>query len=180
MTNNNEKWLVLGLGIVFFSVIVGKAIEFEIKKVKLPVKLTSVSSYISPVIRQKVKVVRVVDGDTVEIEGGQKVRYIGMDTPETVDPRKAVQCFGKEASTENQSLVEGKEVELEKDVSETDKYGRLLRYVWLDGTMINEKLVLEGYARLDTVPPDVKYSQKFINAEGMAKANNLGLWQKCQ
>src|SRR3990167_3408922 len=78
-----------------------------------------------------VLVTRVIDGDTIEIEGGQKVRYIGIDTPETVDPRKPVQCFGVEASNKNKELVSGKRDRLEKDVSETDKYGRLLRYIYI-------------------------------------------------
>ncbi|MDP3793405.1 MAG: thermonuclease family protein, partial [Candidatus Uhrbacteria bacterium] len=80
-------------------------------------------------------VVRVVDGDTIDVLiGGEqlRVRYIGIDTPETVDPRRPVGCFGKEASARNRELVEGKTVALEKDVSETDRFGRLLRYVWLD------------------------------------------------
>ena len=67
-------------------------------------------------------VVRVVDGDTIELEGGERLRYIGIDTPETVDPRKEVQCFGKEASAKNKELVEGQAVRLEKDVSETDRF----------------------------------------------------------
>ena len=71
-------------------------------------------------------VTKVIDGDTIEIEGGMRVRYIGIDTPETVDPRKPLQCFGKEATNKNRQLVAGKKVYLEKDVSETDKYGRLL------------------------------------------------------
>lgn len=125
------------------------------------------------------KVVRIIDGDTIELESGQKVRYIGVDTPETVKPRVAVQCFGKEASNRNKELVEGKIVELEKDVSETDKYGRLLRYVWLEGKMINEQLVAEGYARISTFPPDVKYSQLFLAAEKKARLENVGLWKKC-
>ena len=75
------------------------------------------------------KVARVIDGDTIELENGERVRYIGMDTPETVHPSKPVQCFGKAASAENSKLVSGKTVRLEKDVSDTDKYGRLLRYV---------------------------------------------------
>src|SRR4030042_2567140 len=79
-------------------------------------------------------VTRVIDGDTIEIEGGQKVRYIGIDTPEKVDPRPSVQCYGKEAAAKNKELVEGKRVRLEKDVSETDKYGRLLRYVFVGDT----------------------------------------------
>jgi endonuclease YncB( thermonuclease family) len=91
-----------------------------------------------------------VDGDTIEvaIDGQEyKVRYIGIDTPESVDPRRPVECFGKEAADKNQELVEGKIVGLEKDVSETDAFGRLLRYVWLDGRLINARLVSAGYAR---------------------------------
>jgi micrococcal nuclease len=123
-----------------------------------------------------VTVTRVVDGDTIEISTGEKVRYIGMNTPETVDPRRPVQCYGHEASAKNKELVEGQTVLLEKDVSDKDKYGRLLRYVWLGSTMINEVLVQEGYAEVDTVPPDVKYKSRFIAAERHAIAANMGLW----
>jgi len=121
-------------------------------------------------------VTRVIDGDTIEIEGGEKVRYIGIDTPETVDPRKPVQFFGKEAAEKNHHLVEGKRVGLQKDISETDKYGRLLRYVWLGESMINLVLVKEGYARVSTYPPDVKYQALFIDAEREAREKGLGLW----
>jgi micrococcal nuclease len=130
--------------------------------------------------REITKVTRVVDGDTIEIEGGRKLRYIGMDTPETVDPRKTVQCFGREAAQKNKELVEGKTVELEKDVSETDRYGRLLRYVYVDGQMVNEILVKEGYARAATFPPDVKYQEKFTVDQREAQQGNLGLWSACQ
>lgn len=106
-----------------------------------------------------VKVIRVIDGDTVVIEGGRKVRYIGMNTPETVDPRKPIQCFGREASNYNKELVGGKMVRLEKDVSETDRYDRLLRYVYVDNIFVNLKLVEDGYARVSTFPPDVKYQK---------------------
>jgi micrococcal nuclease len=123
-----------------------------------------------------VKVTKVVDGDTIKIETGETVRYIGMNTPETVDPRRPVQCFGHEASAKNKELVEGKQVLLEKDVSNTDKYGRLLRYVYLDGVMVNEKLVAEGYAQVDTYPPDVKYKDRFVAAQQEAKNNKKGLW----
>src|SRR3989344_572525 len=98
---------------------------------------------------ESVKVVRVVDGDTIEIEGGQIILYIGIDTPETVHPQKTVECFGREASRKNKELVEGKFVQLEKDVSEVDKYGRLLRYVYVDPStssgqaiFVNELLVM--------------------------------------
>lgn len=124
---------------------------------------------------------RVVDGDTIELADGKKVRYIGMDTPETVDPRKTVQCFGKEAKKYNKDLVEGKTVRLEKDVSETDRYHRLLRYVYLeDGTMVNEKLVADGYARVYTYPPDVHFSSLFLKAEQTARQAKIGLWAACQ
>ena len=125
------------------------------------------------------RVIRVVDGDTIEIEGGQKVRYIGINTPESVDPRRSVQCFGKEASEENKRLVDGKMVRLESDISETDKYGRLLRYVYVDNMFINETLVRKGFAQVSTYPPDVKYASLFAEAEQEAKNTSLGLWASC-
>lgn len=124
-------------------------------------------------------VTRVIDGDTIEIEGGQRVRYIGIDTPETVDPRKAVQCFGQEASSKNKELIAGKQVKLEKDVSETDRYGRLLRYVWVGDIFVNDFLVRQGYAHASSYPPDVKYQQQFTQAQQEAINNNKGLWSSC-
>lgn len=127
-----------------------------------------------------VKVTRVIDGDTIEIEGGERVRYIGIDTPETVDPRKPVQCFGVEASRKNKELVEGKEVRLEKDITDTDKYGRLLRYVWIGDTLINLELVKQGFAQSYSYPPDVKYQDDFVKAEREARDAKRGLWDACQ
>jgi micrococcal nuclease len=132
----------------------------------------------TPQILDLVKVSRVIDGDTVELEGGRRLRYIGMDTAE-LNQTGAAACFAKEAYEKNRELVEGKIVSLEKDVSETDKYGRLLRYVYLDGVMINEKLVKDGFAKVATFPPDVKYMDRFRAAEKFARENNLGLWSKC-
>ena len=135
------------------------------------------------------KVIRVIDGDTIEIsaiggpasggEGGQRVRYIGIDTPETVDPRETVQCFGQEAASKNKELVEGKNVTLEKDVSETDKYGRLLRYVYIEGVMVNDLLVRQGYATSSSYPPDIKYQNQLLQAQQEAEQNKLGLWSAC-
>lgn len=124
-------------------------------------------------------VVDVIDGDTIKIEGGEIVRYIGMNTPETVDPRRPVECFGKEASVKNEELVQGKVVELEKDISERDVYGRLLRYIWVGDTLINEQLVREGYARVSTYPPDVKYEDVLLESERFARGNEKGLWSSC-
>jgi len=129
--------------------------------------------------RQGAKVIRVIDGDTVEIEGGQKVRYIGIDTPETVHPDKAVQCFGREATDKNRKLVEGKTVELEQDISETDKYGRLLRYVYIDDLFVNDYLIRQGFAHASSYPPDIKYQDQFRQAEQEARQNNRGLWSQC-
>lgn len=123
------------------------------------------------------KVVRVIDGDTFEIEGGQTIRLITTDTPETVHPSKPVECMGKEASAKTKELIEGKTVRLEKDVSETDRYGRLLRYVYLeDGRMLNEVLIQEGFANAVSYPPDVKYLDRLRAAEASAKSSKWGLW----
>jgi endonuclease YncB( thermonuclease family) len=122
------------------------------------------------------KVTHVVDGDTFTIENGQVVRMIGMDTPETVSPSKPVQCYGREASQKTKELLEGKEVKLEKDVSETDKYNRLLRYVYVDDIFVNEYLVKEGYAKSSSYPPDVRYQDKFKESEKIAREENKGLW----
>lgn len=123
-----------------------------------------------------VTVVSVVDGDTIKIEGGEVVRYIGMNTPETVAPGRPIECYGKEASVKNKELVLGKTVELEKDVSDRDKYGRLLRYIWIGDEMVNETLVREGYAQVSTYPPDVKHQPQFVEAQRLAKEEARGLW----
>lgn len=126
-----------------------------------------------------VKVTRVIDGDTIQIDTGRKVRLIGIDTPEAVDPRQPAQCFGKEASLKTTELLQGNFVLLEKDVSEVDRYGRLLRYVYKDGVFINQLLVSEGYAHASSYPPDIKYQDVLRLAEQDARANNRGLWGAC-
>jgi micrococcal nuclease len=128
-------------------------------------------------------VVRIIDGDTIQVEiDGQleRVRYIGVDTPETVHPSKPVQCFGKEASARNQALVAGRQVRLERDVSDRDRYGRLLRYVHADGVFVNLELVRDGYAQASTHPPDVKHSEAFLAAQREARTAGRGLWTSCE
>ena len=125
------------------------------------------------------RVTRVIDGDTIEVDmDGRlyKVRYIGIDTPETVHPTRGVEPYGKEASERNRQLVEGKTVYLEKDVSETDRYKRLLRYVYVDDVMVNAVLVQEGYAQVATYPPDVKYVDEFLELQREAREEGRGLW----
>lgn len=123
---------------------------------------------------------RVVDGDTIELNDGRKVRYIGVDTPELHHPTKGVQCFGKEAMEKNKELVEGKEIKMKKDVSETDRYKRLLRYIWVGDIFVNEYLAREGYAFQATFPPDVKYVDLFRKAAEEARLKNKGLWSSCK
>lgn len=137
---------------------------------------------------EKATVVRVVDGDTIVINRGngkEKVRLILVNTPETKHPRKGVEYYGKEASNFTKSQLKGRTVYLEKDVSERDRYKRLLRYVWLDipanqnelGTKcFNAILLREGYAHLSTFPPDVKYVHEFRKFEAEARNKGAGLW----
>jgi len=124
-------------------------------------------------------VTRVIDGDTIHVNIGgwiYKVRYIGIDTPETKHPQKPVEWMGKEAAAKNEELVGGKVVGLEKDVSQSDKYGRLLRYVWIGDLMVNAELVRLGFAYVSTYPPDVKYQKRFLKLQREARENGRGLW----
>lgn len=139
------------------------------------------------------KVIRVVDGDTVQVDlNGQKekIRMILVDTPETVHPSKPVEFYGKEASNYTKKILKvGKEIYLTKDVTDRDKYNRILRYIWLeppisesDEEIINKCynaiLLKEGYAKLYTYPPDIKYVDLFKKLEKEARENSMGLWSK--
>ena len=129
-----------------------------------------------------VSVVRVVDGDTIVVGTGgteEKVRLIGIDTPETVDPRKPVQCFGKEASDEAKRLMTGGQVKLVSDTTQSDRdtYGRLLRYVYLqDGTFVNKKMIEEGFAYEYTYHVPYQFQTEFKSAQALAQKEKRGLW----
>jgi micrococcal nuclease len=116
------------------------------------------------------RVAFVVDGDTVELADGRRVRYIGINTPETGQP------YAADAKAFNQSLVAGQEVWLETDVQASDQYGRLLAYVWVDDTFVNLELARQGYAVAYTVPPNVRYADVFVRAEREAREAGRGLW----
>jgi micrococcal nuclease len=122
---------------------------------------------------------KVIDGDTIQLASGETIRYIGIDTPETVKPNTPVQCFGKEASAKNSELVEGKYVRLDKDVSDKDRYGRLLRYVYVEDIFVNDYLVREGFASAASFPPDIKFQDQFRSAEAEARQQLKGLWSSC-
>ena len=121
------------------------------------------------------RVIQVIDGDTIIIEGGYRVRYIGIDAPE-VHPR--LEAYGIEAWQANRDMVEGKKVRLETDVSETDKYGRLLRYVWVDDVLVEAELVRQGLAQAKAYPPDTKYQDYLERMETEAKLAGRGMWAK--
>jgi micrococcal nuclease len=147
----------------------------------LPTSVPLVAAPTGPI--ESALVLRVVDGDTIVVDRGQgpeRVRYIGMDTPETVHPDRPVEWMGREASAANRAMVEGREVVLERDVSETDRFGRLLRYVWVrDGDvwqLVNLALVAAGFAQVVTYPPDVKYVDAYLAAQTAARDEGRGLW----
>ena len=124
-------------------------------------------------------VVRIVDGDTIHVRVGdrvEKVRYIGVNTPELHHPRKGEEPGGREAAAVNRDLVDGKRVALELDVRTRDRYGRLLAYVWIQEKMVNAELVRLGYAQVMTVPPNVRYQRLFLELQREARAANRGLW----
>lgn len=143
---------------------------------------------------EEAKVLRVVDGDTIEIDRGkrkEKVRFVLVNTPETVHPKKGAEFYGKEASNFTKSQLTGKTVYLQKDTSDTDRYGRLLRYIWIErpssdnpsneeikSKCFNAILLAGGYANVSTFPPDVKYVDLFRKIERQARDGNVGLWNQ--
>jgi len=129
-------------------------------------------------------VTRVVDGDTIHVAVGgadETVRYIGIDTPESVKPGTPVQCFAEAASAANRRLVDGRRVVLTFDAERRDRYGRLLAYVRRadDGAFVNEQLVRDGYARTLTIPPNVRYAARFSGLAADAREHARGLWHAC-
>lgn len=136
-------------------------------------------------------VVRAVDGDTLQLASGERLRLIGIDTPEMHESDKlyrdsqrsrqdiqAIKDLGRRAYEFTKKLVEGKRVSLEFDAEKYDRYGRLLAYVYLkDGTFVNAKIIEEGYASLMTIPPNVKYAETFLNLYQEARRSRRGLWK---
>jgi len=130
---------------------------------------------------QEKTVVEVIDGDTIDVfleDQVQRVRLIGVNTPETVDRRRGVQCYGPEASKFLKELLTGKIVNLEEDPTQysKDNYGRLLRYVYLNEENINQKLIKEGYGFEYTYKKPYKYQSEFREAQRDARDNYKGLW----
>jgi micrococcal nuclease len=135
-------------------------------------------------LSQYLPVTKVVDGDTFWIDDGSekglKIRLIGVDAPESKNVfKKVIGYFGKESTQYLETLIAGKKVRLEYDVDRLDQYGRTLAYVYLlNGTFVNAELVKHGYAMVMTVPPNVKYAEKFVKLERRARKRNRGLWNE--
>lgn len=130
-------------------------------------------------------VVKVVDGDTIHVLVAgrrEKVRYIGVDTPETKHPTKGVQCYGRAASAFNERLVAGERVRLVRDVEARDRYGRLLAYVYRarDGLFVNAELARLGYAQPLAIAPDVRHAARFAALAREARRSGRGLWSACR
>lgn len=119
---------------------------------------------------EQVLVVRVIDGDTIELQDGRRVRYLGIDTPELGE------YYATEATGKNRELVEGKIIDLQSGKRDQDEYGRLLRYIYVDGVFVNAELVAQGYAKAYIFDPDERYSQVLVQLEQYAKMKNQGLW----
>jgi micrococcal nuclease len=125
------------------------------------------------------KVVAVLDGDTIVTSGGQKVRYAGLNTPESHHPDKLPEYCGQEAFEANRRLVAGKTVRLEFDARRRDKYGRLLAYVYVDGLLVNAELIRQGYAQVSTYKENQRYHEEFERLQQSAIASRRGLWGGC-
>ena len=186
---------VLGLSLTFFGFLLGVQRTENFSRTTSPeTTLTetlpketyplAASTIVADQSKQSYEVVKIVDGDTIDVQLNGKVeriRFIGINTPETVDPRKPVECFGIEASNKAKTILTGKNVILENDPAqgERDKYNRLLRYVFLeDGTNFNLLMVQDGYAYEYTYDGPYKYQTKFKQAQKYAEDNKLGLWGK--
>ena len=128
---------------------------------------------------ERARVTRIVDGDTIEVSLGgaiEDVRLLGIDTPESVKPDSPIECFGREASAAAEAFLSGADVTLVRDVEERDRYGRLLRYVYVGEEMANARLVVNGYATAYTYPPNVRHADLFVRLEREAREADRGLW----
>ena len=137
-------------------------------------------SHEATVSSEMTRVTYIVDGDTIEVEGGRRVRYIGLDTPEIAGHGTKEECYGTIAKDENSVLVSGKTVRLVSDVTDKDEYGRLLRYVYAGDAFVNDILVRQGYAIAEPVKPDTEFASQFLAAQTEAKQNTRGLWEACK
>ena len=171
-----RKILSLGIGLLITGSILSVQQQGLINKAVNTVQQNQPGTY---------RVAEFIDGDTLVVDMNgkhEKVRFIGVDTPETHDPRKAVQCFGVAAAANTKSLIGNNNVRLESDPTNTnrDRYGRLLRYIYLpDGRLVNAEIIKAGYGFAYTGFPFTK-SDEFLNYQTQAREQNKGLWYSCK
>ena len=125
-------------------------------------------------------VLEVIDGDTILLEDGRVIRYIGIDAPEINSPYTEEECFGPEATVLNAAFVEGQTVELSKGLDDKDQYDRYLRYVYVDGIFINAQMISEGAAYASRYGPEKRFHQVFTQLEQYSKLKNRGMWDVCE
>jgi len=189
MKNLNKIIIVLFIGLIalvsFYSCSCESLAIHHVEYGKFALPLGGNYNYVDILVK------RAVDGDTLVLENGERVRLIGIDTPEMHESNKlykdaartkqditTIQKLGRRAYKFTKDLVEGKRVSLEFDVERFDKYKRLLAYVYLkDGTFVNAEIVKQGYASLMTYPPNVKYADLFLKLYQEARENRRGLWK---
>lgn len=175
MLSQNEMRVSLLLFVVGMSfVFIGVSAQSKIPQTQEEVLSQNISATPSPTpainSKETVLISKVLDGDTVETSKGEKIRYLGINSPENGEP------YSKEASEKNSQLVLGKNVQLEFDVQNKDRYGRTLAYVFIDKTLINVELVKLGLAVSETIQPNVKYQGKILASEKEARSSCLGIW----
>jgi micrococcal nuclease len=157
--------------ILFGSTILTICLIFTLVFVLIP-KINAENSYYT--------VKAVIDGDTIILNTGDRIRYLGIDTPELHHPTIGPECGGQEAKDENVILLSGKRLRMEKDITDKDQYGRLLRYVFTeDGYFVNYEIVRRGWAQVFVIYPDYKYEKMLIDAQLSAVKENLGIWKHC-
>jgi endonuclease YncB( thermonuclease family) len=186
------KFLVIILLILFFifGIFLGKNLNYkfnqnfgnlnqqnQVKNLKSQNEKLNSNQEFNPKIKNPqinsiyyAQVLRVIDGDTIELTNGLRIRYIGINSPESGEP------FFSEAKKKNEDLVLGKLVKLQFDIQTQDRYARFLAYVWADDVFVNKKLVEEGLAVLETIPPNVSYQNEFLSAQKEAQKNCKGIW----
>lgn len=179
-----QKFSITLVITVFTLLIVGILYSYQYDKANpsqgTSTQLTPEPTSITPNESEISFVTRIIDGDTFEIETKQKVRLIGIDTPElNKTNNRDPECFGTAATQQLSDLILNKKVRMEKDISQTDRFGRLLRYVYIDDIFVNRHMVQTGYAYATTYPPDVKFKDTLALAQKTAERNKRGLWKEC-
>ena len=164
--------------LIFFALVMGcTSNASQNPEVKLPATEPNEKNSSSNLI--KYKVIRVIDGDTVELKNGERLRYNDIDTPETVHPSKPVECYGPQASAKNKDLVEGKIILVELGNPTKDRYGRLLGYVYIEDLFVNAELVRGGYAEVNSYGNPGSKLSNLLDIEKNAKESMKGLWGAC-